>query len=73
MPFISYTIQRAPSSHFLHTEWAVLMHIRLGLSPKPHTSILFVHGTTKVKIYFVTDKNEVQEKLCHFCFCWNSA
>ena len=46
--------QRAPNSNFLHAEWAILMLIRLSLSPK--VDILFVHVTTNVEICLVTEK-----------------
>jgi len=53
---------RAPSSRFFFAKWAILMHIRLSLSPcAPNHIILFVHVTTKAEMCLVTEENEVQE------------
>jgi len=56
------TTQRASNSHFLRTKWAILMLMRLSLRPKAH--ILFVHGTTKVKICLVTEKMKSKKSRC---------
>jgi len=48
------TTQCAPNILFFHTNRAVLMLMKLSLSPKAH--ILFVHVATKVEMCLVTEK-----------------
>jgi len=58
-PDNAITTQHIPNIHFLDTKWAILMLMKLNLSPKAHI-FLFMLGT-KVEICLVTEKNELQE------------